>query len=331
MLRAASWPFLGAVAMAVGVVGCPDDPPPVEDGALVIGLTSDDFGALTSSTHVIVRKAGSLVSDESLQPSGSASASSLLPKEIPVTGRAGARIDVTAEAQGIGGGPPIVVRAASAPLALGGKKLLRVHLDSRCVVLGNAPPTGVSCAAPLTCIAGSCASPDVDLASLEDYEPGWASAPPDICRPAKHGPPEVVIGTGQTAYLPLAEGQGLELEKGPQGGHHIWIATRMRNLRQSGSTTAITSRIVDDPMPVPPMAFVFTFERDEGAYCAIWGLRYQVDANAPDLREGYKRFLGKRLEVTVEVRDSTGASARDTRTVQLADKLLCPDGTTACN
>ena len=70
---------------------------------------------------------------------------------------------------------------------------------------------------------------------------------------------------------------------------------------------------------------------DEGSYCKLWGLRYQLDSGAADLGVEYKRFLGKRLEVTVEVIDSTGARAASTKTIQIGDKLLCPDGTTACN
>jgi hypothetical protein len=298
-------------------------------GLLVVGVHSDDFGSLVGSVHVVVKKEGRLVRDERL-----ATTPGSLPWELAVTGAPGERVDVTAEALPPTPGAPVVVRSASARLVSDAKKLLRVYLESRCVYLppnGGAPPIGVACSAPLTCIAGTCAASEVDPAALEDYEPGWASAPPDVCRPAGHGPPQVVIGTGQTGFASLADGQVLQLERGPQGGHHVWIATRMKNLRQSGSTTSITSRILDDPKPVPPASFVFTFERDEGAYCSIWGLRYQVDAGEPDLGQAYKRFLGKRLEVTLEVRDSTGASARDTRTVQIADRLLCPDGTDACN
>ncbi len=57
----------------------------------------------------------------------------------------------------------------------------------------------------------------------------------------------------------------------------------------------------------------------------------RIDAGASDTTKEYRRFLGKKLEVTVEVKDSTGASARDTKVVQIADKLLCPDGTDSCN
>ncbi len=307
------------------------------DGSLVVGVQADDFGTLVGSMHVVVTRDGESVRDETLI--AASGAPSPLPKEIEVTGRAGSRVDVIAEAlpaAGAGSTTPIVSRIASARLpAIGGgasKKLLRVQLESRCVVVPNAPPpNGTTCAAPLTCIAGACQSSEVADDALEDYEPGWAAAPPDVCRPARRGPPEVVLGTGQTDFASLGDGQVLQLEKGPQGGHHIWIAVRMKNLRQSGSTTTITSSIEGDPEPVPPASFVFSFDRDEGAYCKIWGLRYQLDAGAGDLRTGYKRFLGKRLSVTVEVKDSTGAKASSTRVVQIADKLLCPDGTDSCN
>jgi hypothetical protein len=43
----------------------------------------------------------------------------------------------------------------------------------------------------------------------------------------------------------------------------------------------------------------------------------------------YKHFLGQKLEVTVEVTDSTNATATSTKTIQLADQLLCPDGTSS--
>jgi hypothetical protein len=142
----------------------------------------------------------------------------------------------------------------------------------------------------------------------------------------------VILGTGQTDYLPLGDEQELRLEKGPQGGHHIWIAVRMRNLTQSGSVTTISATLPDEPdVAVPSTAFVFTFDRDEGPYCKLWGLRYQVDSGASDLRTAYKRFLGKRLTVTVEVTDRAGVSASSTRTIRIAPLLLCPDGTNGCN
>jgi len=330
--------FVLALLLPLGIAACPGDSGSDEgDASLVVGVQSDDFGTLVSSVHVVVEQDGAVIRDETLATTSGAP--SPFPKEIELRGAAGSRVEVLAEALPApgAGSAPIVSRTASARLparvpGAPGKKLLRVMLESRCAVVPFAPPVpGTTCAAPLTCIAGACQPSEVADDALEDYEPGWPAAPPDICRPAKRGPPEVILGTGQTDYAALADGQVLQLEKGPQGGHHIWIAARMKNLRQAGSTTTITSSIEGDPVPVPPVSFVFSFDRDEGAYCKIWGLRYQVDAGAADLRTAYKRFLGKRLSVTVEVADSTGAKASSTRVVQIADRLLCPDGTDACN
>jgi hypothetical protein len=107
----------------------------------------------------------------------------------------------------------------------------------------------------------------------------------------------------------------------------------MRNLRQSGSPTTLTAKLLDDPTsPIAPAAYVFTFDRDEGNYCKLFGLRFQLDSGATDLAADYKRFLGKQVAVTVAVTDSTKATATSTKTVQIADKLLCSDGTTTtCN
>jgi hypothetical protein len=314
---------------------CPGESPPRDEALLVVGVQADDFGPLASGFHVVVKRDGAVVRDERFPPGSSPSTGGpTLPKEFEVRGPPGARVDVLAEALPASGSEPLVSRIGSARLLPTGKRLLRLQFENRCILFPPDPglsPATVRCAAPLTCIAGSCAPSEVADDALEDWEAVWPLAPPDICRPAKRGPPEVIIGTGQTDYATLVDGQVLELEKGPQGGHHLWIAARMKNLRQSGSTTTVTSRLEGDDQPVPPLSFVFTFERDEGSFCKIWGLRYQVDVGATDLGAAYKRFLGKRLAVTVEVLDSTGTRASSTRTIQVADKLLCPDGTQDCN
>jgi hypothetical protein len=328
---------LAAGLLAAGLLpACPGESPPSDEALLVVGVQADDFGPLASGFHVVVKRDGAVVRDERF-PAGVSPGTTggpTLPKELEIRGSPGARVDVLAEALPASGTEPLVSRIASARLLTNQKRLLRVQLENRCILFPPDPalsPSAVRCAAPLTCIAGACAPSEVADDALEDWEAVWPLAPPDICRPAKRGPPEVIIGTGQTDYGALADGQVLELEKGPQGGHHLWIAARMKNLRQSGSTTTVTSRLEGDDQPVPPLSFVFTFERDEGSFCKIWGLRYQVDVGASDLGTAYKRFLGKRLAVTVEVLDSTGTRASSTRTVQVADKLLCPDGTQDCN
>jgi hypothetical protein len=331
---------LASLPLLLAACPGPDDPPVdgPNEATLVVGVQSEDLGGAVGPVHIVTKLDGAVVRDETVQvpPSGQPAASptnpQLLPREIELKGKPDARVEVTVDAFAPGTTSPIIKRTAATRIVPSAKKLLRVVLDSRCAVLPGTPGIA-TCGANETCSSGRCIPAEVGVEQLEDYAPDWAAAPPDICRPAKHGPPEVVVGTGQTDYNGLTEGQILQLEKGPQGGHHIWIALRMKNLRQSGSTTTITSRIESDPgaAPPPPASYVFTFDRDEGSYCKLWGLRYQVDVGASDLAAEYKRFLGKKLAVTVEVADSTGAKASGTKIVQIADKLLCPDGTDKCN
>jgi hypothetical protein len=324
------------VPVAAALVACPGNPDedPSAEASLVVGVQADDFGGLVDAVHITATVDGKPFAEETLKVGASPAA---LPKELLLTGATGARAEITVEATTTQApGTPVVVRRAAARLVPDAKKLLRMQLESRCVTFG-APGGSLApaptCDAPQTCSAGRCVSEDVPFDQLENYDPSWASAPPDICRPANHGAPELALGTGQTDFTPLADGQTLQLERGPQGGHHIWIAARMKNLRQSGSRTTLTARVVSDPsITIAPAGYVFTFDRDEGNYCKLWGLRFQLDSGASDLGQTYKQFLGKQLEVTVEVIDSTNARATSTKVIQIADKLLCPDGTTtSCN
>jgi len=329
---------------------------PAAQASLVVGVQAEDFGGLVQAVHIVASVDGKVADDETIAIAapgapgapGAGGAASALPKEILLQGAAGARAEVivealTSQAPVRGTGPTtsgpltsVVVRRAAAHLVPDAKKLLRVQLETRCSTFatpGSTLPVAPTCDAPQTCAFGRCVTEEVSLDQLEDYEASWATSPPDICRPANHGPPEVILGSGQTDFAPLADGQTLMLEQGPQGGHHIWLAVRMRNLRQSGSPTTLSATVVDDPASlIAPAAYVFTFDRDEGNYCKLYGLRFQLDSGASDLAADYKRFLGKKVAVTVSVTDSTKATASSTKTVLIADKLLCSDGTTTtCN
>ena len=351
MLARRILPFLALPALLAACPGNGGDAPGAQQASLVVGVQSEDFGGLVQAVHIVATVDGKVASDETVTVSapGAAggAAGGLVPKEIVLTGASGARAEVVVEALtsqngtfGAGGGAapttPVVVRRAAAHLIPDVKKLLRMQLETRCVTFtapGSSLPPAPTCDAPQTCALGRCVTEEIAFDQLEDYEPAWASSPPDICRPANHGPPEVILGSGQTDFAPLADGQTMMLERGPQGGHHIWIAVRMRNLRQSGSPTTLTAKLVDDPTsPIAPAAYVFTFDRDEGNYCKLYGLRFQLDSGASDLGADYKRFLGKKLEVTASVTDSTKTTASSTKVIQIAPQLLCPDGTTTtCN
>lgn len=324
--------LLACLLLPALVAACPGGDEGEDDaGTMVVGVQADDLTGLVGAVRVQAKVDGAVAKDETV---------TVLPAEVELRGPAGARVEVTVDglsSPGAGSAPPVVTRRAVVTMVPKAKKLLRLQLEARCAGYGTGGGGGlvlpVTCDETKTCRAGQCTGAEVSSAELEDYAPGWPGAPPDVCRPANHGPPELVLGTGQTDYAPLAEGQLLRLEKGPQGGHHLWIAVRMKNLRQSGSRTAITARLPDDPAAsILPAGYVFAFERDEGGYCKLWGLRFQLDSGASDLGQAYKRFLGKRLEITVEVVDSVGGRATATKTIRVDDKLLCPDGTTTtCN
>jgi hypothetical protein len=167
---------------------------------------------------------------------------------------------------------------------------------------------------------GTCQSREVPVFKLENYAKNWPTNAPDRCKPASGGAPDLQVGTGQSYYLPLKKGQVLKAEAGPQGGHHIWIATRMKNLKQAGTTTRITGTQPDTGVTIPPTTLAFTYAPDEGGYCKLYGIRYQLDNEGID----YKQFLGKPLDLVVTTTDPTGASATAKVRVQIDPTLVNP-------
>jgi hypothetical protein len=311
------------------VVGCKR-----KDGTeLVVGVQSEPMGGVLSSLHIVVEVGGVVTSDEIVKPLHSSLVGFPPPweKRIAATGDVAAPIEVTVEAFGSASpsGAPMLSRLAKTRFVEGRTALLRVPLESRCLVYPPAqrrrgaapgPLSGPTCKAPLTCIKGLCQPEVVQPAALEPYTADWTKNAPDLCKARNSGVSTVQIGTGQTGFTPLATGQTLQAEAGPQGGHHIWIAVRMKNMKQAGSTTQISAVQPDTGTVIPPSTFAFTFDRDEGGYCKLFGLRYQLDNGGID----YTQFLGKSLDVTTIVTDSLGEKATSSAHIQIAPTLVNP-------
>jgi len=300
---------------------------------MVVGVQSDSMAGLVSALHVVISVDGIVADDETIRPPHGSRVAFPQPWEKPLSMPADATttVDVAIEAIGKPDAPPLLTRLASTHFVPGQDTLLRMPLESRCMIFPPIPRaqggtvlpgplSGPTCATPSTCILGTCQSSAVPAASLEKYAPNWPSNAPDRCKPQGAGAPVLQIGTGQTDYLPLAPLQMLQAEAGPQGGHHIWIATRMKNLRQRLSTTRIEGADPATGTKIPPSTFVFTYAPTEGGYCKVYGLRYQLDNGGID----YKQFLGKPLDVTVTVTDTTGVSATETAHIQVAPTLVNP-------
>jgi hypothetical protein len=317
-----SWP------LAIFLVACssphshapppPPGPPPTE---VVVGIQSEPFNGALDSIRVVTTLDGATHSDESFGADALPHEVKLLPPNGDVGAMIGVQVSGFLSAVGTG---PLLVRTAETGFVPEQTLLLRVLLQGQCLLPLPGLVGGPTCAAPQTCIAGVCQDDQVSPQGLEMYAMNWAASTPDICKPLNGGPPVLQVGTGQSDYLPVQSGDTVQAEQGPQGGHHIWIAVRQRNLKQSGSTTTITSVQPNTGLMGPRTAFAFTFDQDQGGFCKLFGLRYQLDADGTD----YHLFLGQPLDVTVVIADQTGASATGVAHFNIASQPLCASGTT---
>jgi hypothetical protein len=137
---------------------------------------------------------------------------------------------------------------------------------------------------------------------------------PDACKASLDQPADVTVGEGQTFYSDLTDNQVLTWEKGPQGGHHVWIALRMIGIRQTQTITTVDMED-QDLSPVVNLnhsRVVYDFNRDEGGHCTLSGLRMQLDlAGDPPLSS----IIGHHIKVTATLQDPDGATAVGTKTI----------------
>jgi hypothetical protein len=315
---------------AAGLTACSSGSAPTSPQGLVVGIQSEPSiaGAL-GTLHVVTTVGGAPSGDVVL-------AADSLPYEAHMTPPVGSPMaPVKVQVEGYQSAmwtpgshdTPILVRTAETLFTPNRMSLLRIVLQGQCLVaLPGGPPGGPACAAPQTCVGGTCQLDFVPPADLEAYAAHWADNPPDACKDANAPSPVVQVGIGQSDYLPVTSGQTVQMEQGPQGGHHVWIAVRQRNLQQSGSTTTITSVVPTTGLAGPRTSYVFTFEPDEGNFCKLYGLRYQLDVDGAD----YHAFLGQPLDVTVTIKDASGATASGVEHLNIDPQLLCPTGISGC-
>jgi hypothetical protein len=139
---------------------------------------------------------------------------------------------------------------------------------------------------------------------------------PDACKASLSQTADVTVGKGQTFYSDVADNEVLTWEKGPQGGHHVWIALRLIGLRQAGTITTIDLDDLDiaDPTknPINHSRVVYDFNRDEGGHCTLPGLRMQLDnAGGPPLMS----LNNHHIRVTATLQDPDGAKTTSAKTI----------------
>ena len=288
--------------------------------ALVIGVEAQPaIVSRIGKVHYVAKVGATSLVDKEIVPNNG---DSPFPLEIPLDAAPGSEVDVVIEAysalpnNGIAD-RTMLVRRSRAPFIKGPPQLVRLRLESSCLT-GTAGFKGPACPAPQSCAAGRCIDPTLLAEDLEPYAKDWAKNRPDVCKPVHAGDPSAALGTGQTDYVAMKDGETLTPEKGPQGGHHLWISVRMKNLRQSGSTVVITAEQPGTGLKVPPTSFVFPFEPADGGFCKLYGLRLQLD----NASVAVQKFLGQPLDVKVVVSDADGKSAEARGRVSVAANTI---------
>lgn len=290
------------VALGLGVGGASCGRP---TGAIVFGVTSElDAGSqLTAVTATLTLDGAPILEREFTSDLA-------FPMEL-ATGEASADGLVALTLEARRGDEVLLFARAETTVVEGRTLLVRVPLESECV--------GEPCREGTTCVDGECASSAKDPTKLPEYIEGWAGNDgTDRCEPEPGGDPEVILGEGQSNFFPVEPGQVLQVEAGPQGGYHVWIASRIRNLKQGGSITEVTGSFVARDYSPPPLSIVFSFDPDEGDYCKIYGLRFRLD----DPEHPIETLLGEELDLTVTITDSDGDVGTDTARVRLSDTFL---------
>jgi len=144
---------------------------------------------------------------------------------------------------------------------------------------------------------------------------------PDYCKASLDAATTVTVGEGQTFYRDIPDNTDLYWEKGPQGGHHVWIALRQRGLRMRGTIITIDMEDVEDPANpriVNHSRLVYDFDRDEGGWCTRPGLRMQLD-NAGGV--SLESLLGHKVKVVATLKDPDGTQASGTRVIVVKGAL----------
>jgi len=307
--------FLARALLLVGLVtttlGACGDP---ATGTLVVGVTSD-YGDLTEVQITMKVDDQTLKDDRERVGNGATS----FPAEYAFNDvEEGQQLSFTLRGFD-GSGTNVVTRHMTTEAVAGGPKLVRVHLETQCRIgpSGGAPTCDED---SQTCIGGVCASAEVATSEQEDYSEDWAggSSESDVCKEAGAGPPEVHVGAGQSDYFAIEDYAEAQIEAGPQGGHHIWIAARIKNLKQSGSITEVGAEIPSLGLSITPLKVIFTFDPDEGGYCKIFGLRLQLDIDGDDINT----MLGQEAKVVMSITDVDDDVGTGEKWVTLSDSIL---------
>jgi len=305
--------FFFCLLVVGAALGCSSSD--VETTSVVVGVTSD-FPAGTDLTalqvEMTVDDAVTSSEDITLGSGATEFPAEFTFEDVPV----GSTIAITV--RGMLQGELVVVRRLETITQAGTRRLVRMHLERFCQLLDDGTgAVGPTCDEPTTtCISGVCRSPEVPLSQQDAYDPNWANQGDDPCKPG--GTPELTVGQGQSDYFTATDGEVAQVEAGPQGGHHIWVAARVRNVNRSQTRTTVGAEFPGLGLSISPLSVIFTLDLDEGDFCKIFGLRLWLDIDGDPIQE----MLGEEVIVSVTMEDTNDAVATDTHRFLLSNDIL---------
>lgn len=138
-------------------------------------------------------------------------------------------------------------------------------------------------------------------------------------------PPSIEIGTGVVSFIPLTEGQAVEIFRGPQGGgrtggYHIWHAARIHGV-DPHAADLIFKTLLPTGEEIASNARTENLQYMDGAYV--------VAGVAPALSDCC-HAANADVVMRVEIRDRNGVTAQDQRLVHAGDCLLGAGGPSLC-
>lgn len=282
---------------------------------IVFGIDAENFqseGFNFTSYKIEVKVDGVVTVSEELPTTGPT-----LPHETRVKAPKG-KTDSVAEivVKAVMNEADVVTRRATVHFVRDKSLLAYLRLEVRCNnfgLLGGSGVSGPTCDKPSeTCVGGKCVSEALD--NLPDYRADWATSPPSACGNGPSG--SVIAGTGQANMVVLNDNDTLQVECGPQGGHHLWMALSMKDIAQMGTTTTFSASqpAASGGVTIPPTAYPYSYSPGANGSCELTGLRFQLDAGGVNIKD----VLGKPLDIKVLLEDKAGHKATITRHVNIS-------------
>jgi hypothetical protein len=273
------------------------------EGGVMVGIMSDMDPSYVPLLHIVKRVNGKVTGDEELSyPT--------FPFEVPFLDLvAGDAVEIQLDAPGdpISGLPPFTQLARTTVVA-SKILLLRAPISSYCYS---------PCDPPGTCYLGECRDLQTPPEMLEEYYKDWANY--SYCKPKGAGAPELALSAGSRSFVPTSDGQVVDLVAGPQGGHHLWLALRAKNLRHHSQIT-LTGHLSGPDIDIfPQMSTAVFVDYPSLGLCEATNLRLIVDHDVD-----YQQFLGQELQIDIHIEDEDGAMADESTVVNVSNNVVSP-------